>query len=501
MLNRNWRRAVILAGIGILTNAFQALGQATAGAYKDSRDLPDTPAARRLTDLLGVLKSGDRERTRTFISEDFNAEFRDARPMEEHLNVFSDFRETAQNFEFYGVRRYDPPRPETQVVAIFRNRLTESWQAIVLEVESNPPHRIAGLQFAPARPPSDLPPPAKLSDAEVVTKLGEFLERLAASDAFSGTVLLAKDGQVLFKKAYGPACKSYNVPNNTETKFNLGSMNKMFTAVAITQLVERGKLSFTDPISKYLGPEWLPSDVTDKVTIEHLLSHTSGLGSYFNDKFMKSSRTLYRTVDDYRPLVAEERLEFEPGTKWSYSNTGFLLLGAIIEKVTGQTYFDYVRENIFKPAGMTNTDSYDMDEPVPNLAVGYAKNTGENGHLRWRTNLFEHTIKGGPAGGGFSTVDDLLKFDIALRSHKLLNAETTQILWSPKPSSPDYGYGFGVRIVGENLMVGHSGGFIGISANFDMHLTTGYTVVVLSNYGDAAGVVTRKMNEMLGASP
>jgi CubicO group peptidase (beta-lactamase class C family) len=312
-------------------------------------------------------------------------------------------------------------------------------------------------------------------------------------------VLLAKDGKVLFKNAYGLASKRFDVPNRIDTKFNLGSMNKMFTAVAVAQLVERGKLSFDDPVSKYLSADWLPRDVTDKITVRHLLTHTSGLGSYFNEKYQLSSRMRFRDLDDYRVLVAADRPSFKPGTSWKYSNTGFLLLGVIIERVTGMSYFDYVQKHIHGPAGMTNTACYAMDRPVPNLAIGYTK-VGQGADAHWENNLYKHVIKGAAAGGGFSTVEDLLRFDQAMRANKLVKAETAAVLWTPTEQSNKgrpYGMGFGIDGQLGNRIVGHSGGFSGINAELLMYLDKGYTVAVMANYDGAATVVADQLREWL----
>lgn len=265
---------------------------------------------------------------------------------------------------------------------------------------------------------------------DVVAELKAYVERLAQADSFSGAVLIAKDGKPLWSAAYGMADKNFNVPNKLDTKFNLGSMNKMFTAVAIAQLVERGVLSFDDPVSKWL-PNALSDGTGDKVRIKHLLSHTSGLGSYFTDEWDNASRARYRSVDDFMAFAKEEKLAFEPGTRWQYSNTGMLVAGKVIEAATKQSYFDYVRENIYKPAGMINTDAYELDYVTPNLAVGYQRENSAAGP-RWRNNIFMHVIKGGPAGGGYSTVEDLLRFDIALRSGKLVNRANVAILTTPK---------------------------------------------------------------------
>jgi CubicO group peptidase (beta-lactamase class C family) len=292
------------------------------------------------------------------------------------------------------------------------------------------------------------------------------------------------------------------VPNQIDTKFNLGSMNKMFTAVAIAQLAAQGTLSFSDPIGTHL-PDY-PRDVADKVTIHHLLTHTSGLGDFFNEKF-EASRANLRTVDDFIPLFIDKPLAFEPGEKWQYSNAGFIVLGDIIQKVSGQSYFDYVREHVYKPADMHNTDAYEMDRPVPNLAIGYTR-----AYVRewpelgpWRSNLFLHTIKGGPAGGGFSTVEDLLKFDQALRGHRLLSPEHTNTILAGKvdlPGAPgvQYAYGFFDDRTKGSRIVGHGGGFAGINGQLDMYLDLGYTVAVLSNYSPpAAHYVAMRLREMI----
>ncbi len=362
-------------------------------------------------------------------------------------------------------------------------------------VEPNPPYRITEL-VTPSMPKSKNS--KKIDNAAIAKELDKFLKKLAEADVFSGVVLVAHKGKPFYEKAFGQANKDFKVPNRIDTKFNLGSMNKMFTAVAIAQLVEAGKLSFDDPVSRFL-PDFPNQEDAKKIKIKHLLSHASGLGNYFNKKFEESSRALFRSVNDMMTLVKGEKIAFEPGTSWQYSNTGFLVLGKIIEKVTGKSYYDYVRENIYKRAGMVHSDSYELDRVNPNLAVGYQKEFTDKG-IQFRNNLFEHVIRGGPAGGGYSTVKDLLKFDIALRSHKLVGSKYVTLLLSPKPElhSPHYGYGFAIDQ--ENGVVGHGGGFEGISANLSMNLDTGYTVAVLSNYSNIAQTVARKILELLGGA-
>lgn len=485
----------------VLSVSAPARAQRSLGAYEDILKLPDGVIGERVSELLETINANDPAKVRNLIETRFTSEFKKYAPMDEHLAVFSQVYNQNRGLKFYAIRIYKEKRPASEVVVIVRSKLTQAWKGMIMMIEQNPPHRVAGLQFAPARPPSDLlQDNRKLTDAEMVKELETFVKRMADAEAFSGTVLLAKNGEVLFKGAYGLASKRFNVPNKIDTKFNLGSMNKMFTGVAIAQLAQRSKLSLNDSLSQYLSTEWLPRDITSKIKIKHLLTHTSGLGSYFNNTYMESSKSLFRELDDYKPLVADSTLAFEPGTDWQYSNTGMFLLGVVIEKVAGQNYFDYIRENIYNPAGMVNSDCYNMDQPVPNLAIGYSREQSKN-ETGWTNNIFKHVIRGGPAGGGFSTVEDLLLFDLALRSHKLLNPQYTELVWSSKPKwkSPDYGFGFGVRGKPGDRIVGHGGGFDGISSNLDMFLDSGYTAVVMSNYDGGAHPINEKIRELIAS--
>ena len=216
---------------------------------------------------------------------------------------------------------------------------------------------------------------------KIVEKTTAYLEELNAQNKFSGAVLIGKDGVPILKRAYGLANRSFNVPNRIDTKFNLGSMNKMFTGVSILQLVEQGKLALDDKIIKHV-PDYPNKEITSKVTIHQLLTHTSGMGLYWTDEYMKTSKDRFRDIEDYLPLFVDQPLQFKPGSKFSYSNSGYMVLGLIIEKVTGQSYFDYVMENIYKPAGMINTDAYELDYVVPNLAVGYTQAEAREGEIK-----------------------------------------------------------------------------------------------------------------------
>lgn len=338
--------------------------------------------------------------------------------------------------------------------------------------------------------PGQESPAGKISDEKIVSFLSGFVKELAEKQNFSGVVLFAKEKAVLFHCAYGLASRRYRAANNINTKFNLASAYKMFTAVAIARLYEEGKLSLDDPVGKFLDTSWVSKEVGQKVIVRHLLSHTSGLGHYWTEEFDKWSKNRYKTVDDYKPIVSDE-LAFKPGTKWQYSNSGYILLGAIIEKVTGKTYFEYTKEVIFAPTGMANTGCYELDRPIENVAAGYFEDKENGGKLK--NNTYLHPGKGGPGGGGYSTAADLHRFMIALISDKIISAKTRELFWTPTPLFARYAYGFQIK----DGWVGHSGGFDGIEAFVRYYPGSGRTFIVLSNYYDSALPLIKKIKELL----
>ena len=229
-------------------------------------------------------------------------------------------------------------------------------------------------------------------------------------------------------------------------------------------------------------PDYPNQEIAKKVSIHHLLTHTSGLGQYWTDEFNNASKDRFKKVADYIPLFAAQPLLFEPGSQYSYSNAGFMVLGLIIERASGSDYFDYVMQHIYEPAGMINTDAYETDHIIPDCAVGYTTYGAEPGTVK--NNLFMHVVKGGPAGGGYSTVEDLLNFSNALLGHRLLTLEFTELLLTGKVDvdmNSRYAYGFRERFENGHRIVGHGGGFPGISSRLNMYTDLGYTVAIMSN--------------------
>lgn len=459
---------------------------------------PDTPPGNRMKAYLEALNSQDKDVWKEYCSGDFWQKGNGPEEVEHRLGMFERLTLDLGGVEPVKIAENSATRITVTVHAVKPSGPME-WVNFTLETAPEEPYQIVGLTVRPSEKPSDGSPQRKLSDEEIVDSLKVYLAGLAAKDMFSGTVLLAKDDRVLFKEAYGTACKRYDVPNRTDTKFNLGSMNKMFTGVAVAQLAEQGKLSYDDPIIKYL-PDYPNREAAEKVKIRHLLTHTSGMGSYWGELFAVNFWKI-KTVQQLADLIMDKPLEFEPGERFSYSNSGPVILGLIIEKITGMSYYDYVNEYIYKPAGMINSGCFEVDRPVKNVAIGYAR-VDYDGRPSddWYNNLFMHAVKGGPAGGGYSTVEDLFRFSRALREYKLLNEETTNLVVSGKEDmGPDmkYGYLFGDRNENGYRIVGHSGGAPGINANLDIYWEAGYTAAVMSNYDRAASEVSRELRILI----
>jgi CubicO group peptidase (beta-lactamase class C family) len=273
------------------------------------------------------------------------------------------------------------------------------------------------------------------------------------------------------------ADRERKVANTLDTKFRIGSMNKMFTATSILQLVQAGKIKLTDPLGKYLT-DYPNKDVASKVTIHHLLTHTGGTGDIFGPDFT-AHRLELRTLNDYVGLYGARALRFEPGSRWEYSNYGMLLLGVVIERVSGQSYYDYVEQHVFRPAGMTHSGLLPEDQAVPDRSMGYMRQNGT-----WAPNTNTLPYRGTSAGGGYSSVSDLVAFAEALINNKLLNAEYTSMLITGKVDVAEgrkYAYGFEDGRVNGDGAVGHGGGAPGMNGDLRIYPRSGYVIAVLSN--------------------
>ncbi|HZU57403.1 MAG TPA: serine hydrolase domain-containing protein [Actinocrinis sp.] len=329
-----------------------------------------------------------------------------------------------------------------------------------------------------------------------VDAFDEYLEQCTAAGAFSGAVLVARDHRTLLAKGYGQADRARGITNTPGTKFCVCSMGKMFTAVGIAQLVERGRLSFGDTIGAHLSG--FPAVIADNVTIDQLLTHTSGMGD-----------VLARTGGSMPPTtlaglireIEQQPLLFPPGTGYSYSNSGFIVLGAIIQAAAGQAYDEYVHDHIFAPSGMRHTSVrvYTADQVV-GMAHGYAL-VGNNQYQ----DTGDMVQIGNPSGGAYSTVFDMLGFARALTGHRLLTSEMTDTVLTGRvpisrpggPADDEYAYGFEVQTINGIRIVGHNGGSPGYEGQLDIYLDRGYVAVVLTNQDHAMVPAIQKSEALL----
>jgi CubicO group peptidase (beta-lactamase class C family) len=322
------------------------------------------------------------------------------------------------------------------------------------------------------------------SDPAFVAAVRARLEAATRAGRFSGAVLVARDGHTLFEGACGLADRERGVASTPLTQFRVGSMNKMLTAVAALQLVQAGTLRLSAPLGTYI-PDYPNAKVASNVTLHHLLTHTGGTGDIFGPKFA-AHRSELRTTEDYLRLYGTRSPRFAPGTRWRYSNYGFMLLGAVIERVSGTSYYDHVAARVLAPAGMTATGSAPEDSLVPGRAVGYTRKVVPGALVSNESTL---PYRGTPAGGGYSTVGDLARFAAALREHRLLDPAHTALLLAGKVetgSGARYAYGFFDRVVGGRRFVGPGGGAPGMNGELAFEPNGGYLVVVLSNFDPPA---------------
>jgi D-alanyl-D-alanine carboxypeptidase len=316
--------------------------------------------------------------------------------------------------------------------------------------------------------------PHRMTQTDAVKALADHAKQRAAADEFAGAVLVARHGTVLLQDAWGRADRKAGTANTPATRFRIGSMNKMFTAVATLQLIQARKLALEDPIGKHL-PGYPNKQVAAKVTVRHLLTHTGGTGDIFGPEF-DQHRLQLREHRDYLKLYGRRGLTQEPGARFEYSNYGFVLLGALIEHVTGGSYDDYVRDHVFRPAGMRSTGALPEAVDVPDRAVGYMRPSPGGA---WEPNTDTLPWRGTAAGGGYSTVGDLLRFVQALTSRRLLSKAT--LAEATRPHQQQYGYGFDVQGQGSLASYGHGGGAPGMNGELRVFPELGYVVVSLSN--------------------
>ncbi|HPC10678.1 MAG TPA: serine hydrolase [candidate division Zixibacteria bacterium] len=321
---------------------------------------------------------------------------------------------------------------------------------------------------------------ATVPAADKTAELDAYLSAACDVLRFQGAVLVADDGVPVFVKGYGMADVAHGQPNTPETEFLIGSVTKQFTAAAILQLQEQGTLSVHDPISKFL-PDF-PKATGDRITVHHLLTHTSGLVSYTDIDSLMARRGLDMTAREIVASFKDLPLQFEPGAMYRYCNSGYFLLGLIIEAVSGQTYADYLAEHIFRPLGMTHT-TYPPNERTPNRAVGYV--APEDTLVP--ADPISMTLPYA-AGALASTVGDLLIWDQALYGDRVLSEDSRKQMYTP--ALENYGYGWMVAERFGRREISHGGGIDGFTSVIARYPDDRLTIIVLCNNmsANAAGL-------------
>ena len=324
--------------------------------------------------------------------------------------------------------------------------------------------------------------------SDAAARMEQVVQSYVANKQFMGSVLVAQDGKILLNKSYGFANLEWQVPNTPTTKFRLGSITKQFTAASILLLEERGKLRVEDPVKKYMPDA--PA-AWDKITIFHVLTHTSGIPSLTSFPEFRSKEAQAMTPQQLVDWFRDKPLEFEPGTKWNYSNSGYILLGYLIEKISGQSYVDFLQQNIFTPLAMKDS-GYDSNSTViAHRAAGYApgKNGPENAG-------FVHMSIPFSAGALYSTTEDLLRWEQGLFGGKVLKPES--LVKMTTPFKQDYAFGVAVSTRNGHKVIAHDGGIEGFNTSLAYYPDDKLVVAVLANLnGQAPGQLTGKLAQVV----
>jgi len=458
-LNKSAKNQLIL--ILLLAAAWVPAGRAQQAQVS----LPQTPAGRKVEAYIKAFNSGE-PAVREFFTGHTAKDALQKTPVEVRLDRYRQMRYRLGSLE---IRKLVESREDFVSVIAW----TSAGPIIRMDFQFEPaePFGLIGIRIEALENAGEESPPAaaKKNNDELVAAVKEYAQQVSRAEEFSGVILVVQNGTPLFEQAYGYADREKKRLNGIDTKFNIGSISKSFTGLAVRQLIAEKKISPDDPIGKFL-PDYPNKDAAAKVTVGHLLNMTSGIGDFFGDRYEATPKEKIRSLKDYLPLFADQPLEFEPGAGERYSNGGYVVLGLIIEKVSGEDYYTYVHEHVFKPAGMLDSASPEKDAAVPNRAVGYVRDGSS-----WKPNTGTLPGRGSSAGGGYSTARDLLKYTTALAQGALGGA------------AEEMRGGFGI-----------AGGAPGLNAVLEWDPKSGYLIAVMSNFGPpSAERVARQIRSWL----
>ena len=488
------RRLVLLCG------AFALLGASTPSIAQApaSAPLPDTATGKLAGELIRRVDAGDPAQMRQWASTVLSA---DIGPDEKHafLDDLASATRDSGGLDVFDVRS-DPRQPGGLQVAVKARR---SRRPALFWLMADPAHpgQLAQAALVPMDDPALYAgwPKTAATPAALTRLIRAALDHLARTDDFSGCVTVQQGGRTVFDECRGLAERNFGVVADHRTRFHIGSIDKMFTAVAIAQLVEAGKLSWDDTLAQRV-PEYPDQAAAQKITVWQLLHHTAGLGDFLVPEYFQHAE---RYVDpaDYLDLIARQPKTGEPGGDWNYSNAGYMLLGRIVENASGESYFDYIQRHVFAPAQMRDSGFDRVDEIVPGLAVGYYRDGLFS--ETWKAAWLKIGYKSGPAGGGYSTNADLLRFAGALRDGTLVKPQTLAKMFDGEvPAGPGgYAAGFGDRPSHGRHIRGHAGGIEGTTANLQMVWETGAAVALTSNQGPSQNwMLAERIADLLAAA-
>ncbi len=436
--------------------------QAAQTARPTAAQLPQTPAGSAVAAYFKAFGEGE-EAMRAFFEKYGTPESLKKPPMEVRLARYRQMKERQGALE---IAKVITARPD--LVSVVASGSGSRFLRFDFEFEAAAPFGLIAIRIEAMGSRDDeapAPDPMK-DDTALFSAVRETARKAVEAGDFSGVVLIARGRTPVFREAFGLADRDGKAPNRTDTKFNIGSICKSFTTLAIYRLAVEKKLSLDDTIGKFL-PDYPNRDAAARVTVRQLVNMRSGIGDFFGERYQAADKDKILALTDYLPLFADEPLAFEPGARELYSNGGYIVLGLIIEKVTGKDYYSYIRDNVFKPAGMGDSGWPAKSDRTPGRAVGYVRDAAS-----WKTNHDTLPGRGSSAGGGYSTAGDLLKYTNALEKG----------IYGPAGGFAREGLGL-------------AGGAPGLNAVLEYLPDRKVTIVVMANQGPPAAVKLAKQIE------
>ena len=487
-------KPALLTALFALLLAAMALTSAAAAA---PATLPDTPVGKLAGELVRHVGSDSPEQIRRWASTLLSPALAANEKADFTASLVAAVRD-AGGVDVIDART-DPRQPDVLQLAVKGRRGGRSAMWLLAADPAHPDQLAQALAF-PLEDPSLYAawPKAAVSHAAMRQLVETTLDRLVRTSDFSGCVTVVDAGETVVDACRGLADRRFGVAIDRQTRFHIASIGKMFTAVAIAQLVEAGKLSWNATLDS-LVPEYPDRAAAKTITVWQLAHHTAGLGDFMVPEFFAQRETFVNPAD-YLDLIARQPKVGEPGKGWSYSNAGYVLLGRIIENVSHENYFDYIQRHVFAPAGMSASGFDSPEDVTPKLAVGYYHDSLFS--TAWKADWYKAGFKGSPAGGGYSNNTDLLAFARALRDGTLVKPATLEKMFDDAvPAGPgSYAVGFGDRASHGRHIRGHAGGIEGTDANLQMVWETGAAIALTSNQGPSHNwMLAERIADLLAA--